>query len=357
MEAIENLHSYRVYTYGKVAATLATVGVTYATGSLAAAAGVVGLSILFASQKLTTAFQPKSLLSHSFVKLALSAALATIAAVAYLSIAGVPLIAAEVAYIASLFLIPTLAEICIEAASTALSSKKISPLIQWMNQRADYRDTEVEKAGQKALEMIEKHSVLPLLLNFEEVPAKQRRGVDWEAFQAIEDFEQRAKVIIAKWNLDKGYSFFLSALDKELVRCSVSPLKPDEEEALTEIQQQVKEMFIEAMSPFLHRGSIYALIRVSGLLTLDILRSVAEHYKGLHVFSLLLADALLRVNEDQHKAEGQKILQSLVEEGCGPAMWLLVDEGEEFGFPKAFIESTRKLLLESNAEFRRQHPN
>ncbi len=317
MEAIEKLHSYRVYTYGKAAATLATAGVSFATGSLAAAVTAVGLSILFASQKLTAAFQPKSLLSHSFVKLALSAALATIVALAYLSLAGVPLVAAEVAYIASLFVIPTLAEICIEAASVALSSKKIfsqtktiSPLFEWVNLMTDYRDIEKQKGKRRAAELMQEHPVLLLLMEEKDVPVQHHKGDEWEAFQAITNFKLRAE-----------------------------DAKTEGEEAA------LKEEALKVVLPYLRRGSICALSFVGELYTVDTLMSVAEQYEGLHIYSFFLAKALLRSADEQQNAEGRKLLQSLVEKGSAPAMIFLTENGNDHGFHEAFIESTRKRVL------------
>ncbi|GEM_PF-2373867 len=117
MEHVENLEINQTYTYIKAAAVTSAV-VYLATGPMAAAVTAVGLSILLASQMLTNAFQTESIISYNLVKLTLSAALATISAVAYLSIGGFPLVASEVAYIASLFLIPTLVEVSIETVLT-----------------------------------------------------------------------------------------------------------------------------------------------------------------------------------------------------------------------------------------------
>jgi len=361
MEAIENLHRHRVYTYGKAAATVATAGVSYVTGSLAAAVSAVGLSILFASQKLTAAFQPKSLLSHSFMKLALSAALATIVALAYLSIAGVPLVAAEVAYIASLFLIPTLAEICIEAASVALSTKKISlqtktssnkTLIEWMNQRDDYRDTEVEKAENRETEIIEEHSPLPLLLKDQVVSVEKQRGVEWEAYQAIEALENEVINAIENWKKKEGRGdaaiyFVISKLD--LLGFS------ENENDLAELNQEVNKMVIDAVTPLLERGSIYALFRLNKRLTPEILRSVEEQYKGLHLYSYYLGKVLAQSGDDQPKAEIRKILRTLAEKGFLKAMKVLIKYGEDLGFKEEFIESCRRRLMDSNAQFREEH--
>ncbi len=360
MEAIENLHSYQVYTYGKAAATVATAGVSYATGSLAAAVSAVGLSILFLSQQLTTALQPKSLLSHSFVKLALSAALATIAAVAYLSIAGVPLIAAEVAYIASLFLIPTLAEICIEAASVALSSKKISPstktpaktispLIDWMNQREDYRDTEVKKAENREAEIKEKHSPLPFLLKGEKPPVAKQKGVEWEAYQAIEALENKVKKAIEEWKNEdltnrKSIEFTLRLDRPELFEYYGYYGGEDPRAAL---KQKVQKMVTEAVVPFLERGSIHALDTMSGVHTLDLLTSVEEQYKGLHLYSFYLGRALFQSRGEKASPEIQKILKTLVEKGFSRAFDVVKNEGKDLGFDEAFIESCTKRLMES----------
>jgi len=156
MEAIEKLENNRVYVFGKRAALATTALAYWATGSLTAAVTAVGLSILAVSGTLTSAVQPKA---RSIVKLTISALLATITAIAYLSFGGLPILAGEVAYIASLLLIPTLGEIGIEFVknifSLGQSSEKThrKDFIEAWNQRLNYNEDKRAKGQEKINEL------------------------------------------------------------------------------------------------------------------------------------------------------------------------------------------------------------
>jgi|GEM_PF-2907287 len=217
--------------------------------------------------------------------------------------------------------------------------------------------------------------LLPLLFadKAEFTPYKYRKDVEWEAYRAIKDFEPKAKRAVKEFNEAHGSFLMLDFSSGNMIWELTSPAtaareavkefneahgcaltigreqeaslsdtsSPADPAAVKKLVAKLKEMALEVVDPFLRSGSLYALDKVPGVLDLELLRAVEDHYKDCDFYTYFLGKSLFKSNDMKLKSEGQKKLERLAKQGNVRAMIFVGFSDTGGHFDEALIKSCK----------------
>jgi len=165
MTPVRDLHRTVLYRKSTTAILVGSLALSYLAASVACLVTAVAFAVLKAGHKLAEHFQPDSLGKHIFVKLALSACLASISAIVLLSFGGLPLTAGSVSMLAAVLAAPSFAESVTEVLLYKLNAPEAHSIELFEATKQLYHwDSSENEEGFKRVAKLVKAGYLPAFI-------------------------------------------------------------------------------------------------------------------------------------------------------------------------------------------------